>query len=290
MPFDYFPGEIQDPPAGPPMGFEPVWSGSSPGAIDLENASRIPERVYGTALDNAYLAEQRGQSMLDPRYAIAQAKLRVQAEEEAVRFAGQKEFEQLVSGGATPEEALRRTASKLFWNHPDKMAMALSRTPAPGAVPHELNAIPITSGGEQIGNAVYGPGGKLHSTQFSNPHRTPPDVVASQKVLSGEIDGLERDLNRQRKAMEDDPNNSELARAALNTQQRLTDLRQQYVAGSTNWMGRPSTPPRVDLPTAAPATSTATAEAKSPFKEGEIVRNKKDGKRYRIVKGEPVPL
>lgn len=34
----------------------------------------------------------------------------------------------------------------------------------------------------------------------------------------------------------------------------------------------------------------AAAAAQSPFKEGQIVRSKKDGKRYRIVNGEPVEI
>src|SRR4029079_15116847 len=158
--FDYF--DTQEPPPD-------VWSGSPAADIDLANRADRPQQVYGTAQDNAYLSEQRGQAMLDPRYATAQAKLRIPAEEEAVRFAGQKEFQQLVAGGATPEEALRRTAGKLFWNHPDKLAAALSRRPSPGVVPTELTAIPITSDGERIGNAVYGPKGQLRSTQFSAP-------------------------------------------------------------------------------------------------------------------------
>lgn len=267
-----------------------VWSGSPAGDIDAANRSAPYSRVYATPEDNAYIAEQRGQAMLDPRYLVASNRVRVQAEEDAMRFAGQREFAQLVAGGATPEEAMRRTAGKLFWNHPDKMAAALAKTPGQGVVPTQLNAVPMMAGNQQIGNAVYDPHGRLHSTQFTGPMHQPPDVVAGQKMLAGEIDELERDLNRQRKALEGDRNNQELARTALATQQRLEQMRQQYVTGSTNWMGKASQPPRVDVPAFGdPAPRSAAVDA-SPFKEGEIVRNKKDGKRYRIVNGQPVPL
>lgn len=41
---------------------------------------------------------------------------------------------------------------------------------------------------------------------------------------------------------------------------------------------------------APPVKATATTTTQSPFKEGETVRNKKDGKLYRIVNGQPVEI
>ena len=266
-----------------PSGYQPpeqspVWQGSPSSEIDAANAAAPMNRVYGTAQDNAYLAEQRGQMMLDPRYAIAQQKMQIQAQEDAIRFAGQKEFEQLVSGGATPEEALRRTAGKLYYNHPDKLAMALSRVPAVGTAPSQLPAVPIVGpGGENIGHAVYGPGGKLHATEFTSTGKPPPDVVAGQKVAQGEMESLRRELNQARKDAAADPGNPDLGRRAATLQGQLNAAQQAFVQGSTNWMRGPAAtaPPIVDF-----ANPKQMNLANQPGPSGaEMIRLTKDGRR-----------
>ena len=277
MAFDYY--DIEDPPVGRGIGVEQPWSGSPAADIDYENRMSVPQRVYATAQDNAYLAEQRAErAAADPRYANEQRKMQIQAEEDAVHFAGQKQFEQLVAAGMPPEKALRETGHLIFWNHFDKMASAYSHMPDAAKIPTQLSGTPIVdpNTGAHLGWSVIDPRtGGVHSTEFPKPAQIPPDAAAKQKMTAGEIGMLERDLNRQRKALEADPNNTDLARAALATQQRLEGLRQQYVVGSTNWMGQArSMPPRVDFmnpATQSPAAPTGNAN--------EVIRFTRDGKR-----------
>lgn len=68
---------------------------------------------------------------MNARRQAAQAKM----QQDAVRFAGQREFEELIKGGATPQEALRRTLGKLTFQDPKAMVSAAfaaqEKTPEP---------------------------------------------------------------------------------------------------------------------------------------------------------------
>lgn len=286
-PFPYYGGEPQYDmsrqimPSGyqsPGYGGE-VFSGSPASEIDLANASASMPRVYATPGANAYEAEQQAIEMRDPRVAFAVQKQKVQAEEDAIRFSGQKEFEQLVSGGATPEEALRRTAGKLFYNHPDKMATALGHIPAAGTVPNTLPAVPIIGpDGRPIGNAVYSSGGKLHATQFAPPERPPPEVVATQKIASQNVDSLRRELERAKKVAGLDPGDRDAARLALSLQRQLMEAEKGFVQGSTNWM----------QPKAAPAAAAdfSNPARMSPATAPDRVKVTKDGKQFWLPKSQ----
>lgn len=123
---------------------------------------------------------------------------KMQAEEAAVRYAGQSEFNQLVSGGATPAEALRRTATKIFFNHPDKMVQAFSRLEAPGVIPSTINAIPIKdASGNIIGSSVFSPEGKLHATHFSG--SLSPELQAQRALAGKDINAINQELNALRR-------------------------------------------------------------------------------------------
>ena len=67
-------------------------------------------------------------------------------------------------------------------------------------------------------------------------------------------------------------------------------------AGSPEVPAVPASPARTitrRVPVAAPppvAPSTATATNAAPFKEGQVIRDRKTGKRYRVQNGEPVPI
>jgi hypothetical protein len=61
------------------------------------------------------------------------------------------------------------------------------------------------------------------------------------------------------------------------------------VIGRTTTQRAPVVAPPAPPPAAAPAT-TATGTNSVPFKEGQIIRDKKTGKRYRVQNGEPVPI
>ena len=253
---------IQDAPPYPMIMPEEVWRGSTPDAIDAANAQ--PGIATPTTPEQDRFIIQRNEDERNASLGIDPLKARkakVDAEESAIRFSGQQEFNQLVSGGATPEEALRRTAGKLFFNHPDKMAMALSRVPEAGAVPSTVNAVPITVGGKTVGTAVYDQRGRLHATQFQpTTVKPPPEIVAQERVNRSQMDSARRELEQARKDISkalDPQEKQDAARRALAAQNKLADLEKAYVAGTTNWM----TPAAVNAP-AAPATFRKGQRAK----------------------------
>lgn len=63
---------------------------------------------------NRAVAAQRSAQMVQMRRQQAEAK----AEQDAVRFQGVQEYGELIKGGATPQEALRRTAGKINYQNP----------------------------------------------------------------------------------------------------------------------------------------------------------------------------
>lgn len=167
------------------------------------NAQVLPQ-VYGTASDNAYLSEQRALAGLDPRYARQQALMQADLAEQTVRTEGQlgyqKDYESLRKGGANEEEAAARAyyanAGKLNWNHPDKLALGMSRVSVPGAVPESVNSVPILGDqGARIGDAVYGAKGQLHATRFANPNAITPEQKLGEKATQRDLDDARRALN-----------------------------------------------------------------------------------------------
>lgn len=186
-PADVIEGEI-------PVPSGRMFFGSTPSGPSMEVPPGLPQ-VYGTASDNAYLSEQRALAGLDPRSQRQQALMKAELEEQAMRTAGQLEYQQLVQGGALPEEAYRRVAGKLNWNHPDKLALSLDRLPAPGVVPESLNSVPIMGdAGARIGDAVYGSKGQLHATRFANPNAITPEQKMGEKATQRDLDDARRAL------------------------------------------------------------------------------------------------
>lgn len=207
--------------------------------------------VYATSTDNAYTAEQAAQQYNGMSPLERQRILRAQQEYEqaAIRYAGQRKFRSLVEGGAKPEEALRVAAPELFFNDPKALTSALRFTkPTPTFEPQMMP----TSGGRIF---MAGP----NRAQFiaDKAPIMPPDAKANLDILKNRL-----------KTKTTGP----LAIAA--DPKEVSALENEIVNASTNWMGRASPQPE--------------AEKKSPFKEGQTVRNKKDGKLYKIVKGVPV--
>lgn len=216
-------------------------------------------QVEGTSMSNAYLAELEANRLrsADVRTRIAEANQRAKAEEQAMRLAGQMEYQQLVGAGATPEEALRRTAHKLYFNSPAGLATALRATrPQPSFNP----TLTDVEGGRLL---QAGP----NRAQFiaNKAPVMPPEVKAKDAILKNRL-----------KAITSGP----LGVAA--DPKEVAALENAIMENSTNWQAQASGPRRPPEPT----TSTTTQPA--PFKEGAIIRNKKNGKLYKVVNGQPV--
>jgi hypothetical protein len=234
-----------------------------PPAVDTSGFPVNPPRegfqslgeVQGTATSNAYLAELEAerQRQMSTRERIAAANQRVKAEEQAMRFAGMQEYQQLLAGGSAPEEAMRRVAHKLYYSSPTGLASILRATrPEPEFAP----------GFEEVeGGRVFKSGPQRAQFIPDKPPVMPPEVKAKEFALKSRLNALTSGTF-----------------AGMKTNE-IADIERKLVENSTNWMGQAAGP-------RPPATSTTTQAA--PFKEGATIRNKKTGKLHKVVNGQPV--
>lgn len=206
-------------------------------------------QVYGTSTNNAYTAEQDRELA---RYQAAKMTedQRAKVEQRARQYSGLRKVQQAIAGGAKPEEAVWLAADDLFGGSPATLPNLIRSTrTTPQFTP---SMIPAEGGKVFIG----GP----NRAQFiaDKAPTMPPDVKANAKILEGRLHALQTGPLR----LAADP-------------KEVADLENQLLVNSTNWQSRASAP--------------KSAEAASPFKEGQTVRNRKDGKLYKIVNGQPVP-
>lgn len=154
--------------------------------------------------------------------AVTARKYQDQLEERAIQFEGKQEYQQLVEGGATPDEALRRTAHKLYFNKPDKFVSAVK----PAFTPSMTDV----KGGRfaQLGPNRY---------QFlpERAPRMPQADVDQRKILSSEMDDLRRQVRVMEKPSEKmmdkdaDKKIAELSR-------RIADTEGKYKYLGTNYL------------------------------------------------------
>lgn len=238
-----------------------------------------PTARYTTPEQDRFLI-QRNQDERNVALGIDPIKARladIAQQEHATRMAGQLEYQQLVQGGASPEEALRRTADKLFFSHPDQLATALYHLPAPGVVPGALQAVPITgANGEQIGDVVYDPKGRVHASRFTGPAKMPPDVAANQKVLEAQLAAQRKELSQAQKDMRaglTPEEKQDAARRALTAQNSISDLEKRFVQGTTNWMAPRATGPTMPVEVKPKELDMTKANAiRDSYKKGTITR------------------
>lgn len=235
----------------------------------------------------------RDSSVMDQR--------QMEAETAARRFKGAQLYSSLREGGATDAEAFRLAAPDLLFNDTRGLLRTIPKTTAPF-----MPEMTDVEGGRLLRR---GP----NSVQFipaRNPV-VPPEVKAGQLTINEEIKAITADLQRAKKeveAAEGDPTlQGAAARRARTYQEQLAAAqarRAALMAGenpSSN-VTAPSpasetvtriSPQGIEMfrqPITAPESISApkSSEAISPFKEGSTVRNKKNGKLYKIVNGQPV--
>lgn len=205
------------------------------------------------------------------------------AETAARRFKGQQLFSSLMEGGATREEAFRLAAPDLLFGDTRSLLKTLPKITEP-----------FTPSFRDVeGGRIFQRG--PNSAQFlpkKNP-ALPPEVVARRQIVRDELQALRRAAA--------DPITGKMV-----DKKRISELEKEFVdlAGGQPEVitGAGFQPPPVTVMREGPEGISIRREVPmspaaqrgqpntSPFKEGEIVRNKKDGKRYRIVNGEPIPL
>jgi hypothetical protein len=219
--------------------------------------------VQGTSTSNAYMAELEAERLrqMSTRERIAMANQRVKAEEQAMRFAGMQEYQQLLDGGSAPEEAMRRVAHKLYYNAPSGLASILRATRPEEEFTPEFTDVE--------GGRVFRSGRGRSQFLPDKPPVMPPEVKAKQEVLKAKLSAL-----------------TSGPLAGTRTKE-VDDIGRQLVENSTNWMGQATGPRR---PAAAAAPTTTTTQP-TPYKEGTILKSRTDPKKRFIVQnGVPVPM
>lgn len=145
---------------------------------------------------------------------LARTKAQIAAETDAMRARGQHEFSQLINGGATPEEAYRRTAHLLNYNNPQALALGLSRVP--GADTPFSPVMERVEGGRVLRTSPRG--AEFIRDQVPS---MPQHIRDQRRMLEGEIRAIESDD------------------FGLKDKSRLPILKSQYMELGTNWMNQP---------------------------------------------------
>jgi hypothetical protein len=218
------------PPPPPPGAFDTSGLPIDPPVEGFQNLGQ----VYGTSTSNAFTAEQdraRLQSMA-PKDLMAIQKAQAEAEQAAIRFAGQQKYRKLIADGAKPEEALRLAAPDLFWNNPAGLASAIRSTRP--ETPFNPTVTDI-EGGRLI---QTGP----NRVQFdrTRPPAMPPDVKAKQDILKNQL----RSMTSGPLGIAADP-------------VAVKALEEQILSNSTNWMNQANPP--------APAERKLTKDLAADF-------------------------
>lgn len=183
-------------------------------------------------------------------------------EEEAMRTRGWHEYNQLIDGGATQEEAYRRTAHLINWKHPNALAAGISRIP--GSDTPFTPVMERVEGGRVLRTSPRG----AHFIRDTVP-TMPQHIRDQRKLLESEIRSIEGNQFGLK-----DPGN-----------QRLPELKRQYMELGTNWMQKPSAsaaaPPPIEGPIAPSSIPTVTSREEYDRlpKGAEYIG--KNGKRFR---------
>lgn len=187
---------------------------------------------------------------------------------QARRLKGLMDFQRLVDGGATEQEALRLTGRDLFAFEPSKMVKAAGKT--------QQTFDPYFTDVEGGRLLRRGP----NSAQFI-PDRQPvmpPDVRARQELLRSEIGALRRE--------QANPIYQMMGGSDTN---RIADLERKYIANASA-VGSPPTPvapPTMQtVVTEGPEGISMRREASQPVASSEKVIVVKDGKRFRLPKSQ----
>lgn len=209
---------------------------------------------------------------------------RRESEAAAIRYQGEMEYQKLIESGIPPDEAMRRSAPKMFFNHPGGATAALkAMQPAPNIAPQTMDL---------DGFIFYNSGNgwrPMPRSQFDtgrvvkppNVRSTPEWAMLNQKIgiASSRLKTLQRNIDdrggfapvstlREAKAVQDE---------LIGLQKQQQDFAQSYAAGGAS----------------TSQTTSATTDVlgpSSPFAEGQVITNKKTGQKARIQNGVPVPI
>jgi hypothetical protein len=204
-----------------------------------------------------------------------------------------------LEGGMPAAQAMAKWGPMLFHNKPTGMATVIQNSaprPAPQITPQQ-----------QVQNALNQKRFELEQQKFQAAAKKPGRVATVTVPLDPEnpdgakITGPANDPDVQAaiKKHEDafaDTKAKQDKKAKESGKSIMERVKSVFGAGPTAIPMRAPTSPAPDSEVGQderapnPAAPAAAAPAKSPFKEGAVIRSKKDGKLYRVVNGEPVPI
>jgi hypothetical protein len=281
-----------------PVPPDEIWRGSSAEDIDAFNFSGPRNEIFATPESNAFTAEQ----MLAGGDAAT----------ELLRRRGTAKYQQLVKDGAKPEEALLLVAPDLFAGNPTALSRAINvATKKPTANSEYEPSFTQTPFGTVF---RAGPGSaRLLENKES------PELLARRRLLESEIKGLQnpRDMLA---AVEAKSPEAKARLEALKQEYWGTFPRQStpmapasiasepdagtFYAGAAEgeptpsrsrgrmFMGSPEDEPALPAApelSARPPQQVAQSPG-APYKDGQYLRSKRDGKLYQVVNGQPVAV
>lgn len=281
----------------------PVWQGGSVAEIDQFNAQPAvitgERTTIGSPQYQQELARaQAGSGFIAPEVALTGEVItpgydpstdlrRIRSEELATRYKGQQLYQSLVQGGATPAEAYRAAGHLLNFSNPlaqVKTEEFLAR-----------RAFQPTS--TSVGGVTFD---QLSPGRFSRrppvvmpkmvPGRVAPDVSAQARSLTEDATLLKRALAKGTK--------EDTGMPKPFTDEEKTEMREnikRIEAQRNQLLSQPESNPNVDQAGWSAMRERFNAagsqpEQSAPFKEGTTVRNKQNGKLYRVVNGVPVEV
>lgn len=307
-----------------PVARAPVYAGSPAADIDAANAAAPMQRSYVEPGQEArgFIAADVGPTgnVISGSYDSAPDDLRaLQAHEAAIRYKGMQTYRSLLQGGATPAEAYRLAGADLNFSNPlqaMKLQMQMQKNQPKQPKPLET----ITKDGHTFYRT---PTGGLAPLSGGDEY-----VKSSQRMLDKQIDDsrkqIAKDYTIATRADVDEDEKAAATRRVVAERGRLAKLEADYKTGSTNWTHGATSPAPGPNGITSPAPSpTFTQKSKegfvmigdpdrpsnavttknpeggftiakpgaaSPFTEGATIRNKRDGKLYRVVNGVPVEV
>lgn len=191
--------------------------------------------VQGTSTSNAYLAEQEAQ-----RRQAMSAKERAEAEQAAIRFAGQQKFRSLIAGGAKPEEAMRLAGPEMFWNNPAALVSSVRATRE--ATPFKPDVVSV--GDTRF--AVTGPNrAEVLKPEKVIPPKMPQANTDQRKILDAEMRSLNAQLtDLQTKAGDKAERvlNPNIDKQIADLSAKLSAAKNQFLNLGTNWTAGPVNP------------------------------------------------
>ena len=215
-------------------------------------------------------------------------KQRRESEAAAIRYQGEMEYQKLIESGVPPDEAMRRSAPKMFFNHPGGATAAIKAMQPPPQIaqPWEMQTVDLPNGqsvdvqiNPKTGQMVPFP--RQSYDRPINAKSTPEWAILNQKIrfTVSRLQKVQRDIDdrggfapvsmvREAKAVQDE---------LIRLQKQQEDFARSYGTGGAST-------------TQTASATTDVLGPSSPFAEGQVITNKKTGQKARIQNGVPVPI